>query len=124
MCPQHLFTCGLDQKEVRSVDDCIARLKLLDAKGRVWGQDMILQVKDGSLQLTDIETKVRRVRGPGNERSFQPDRSSSGFLYHETPEVYKLIMILIVISHSQCQTSHPVLCIFSILALGGWDTVQ
>ncbi|RXM92610.1 Epidermal growth factor receptor kinase substrate 8-like protein 3, partial [Acipenser ruthenus] len=54
---EHLFTCGLDQKEVRSVDDCIARLKLLDAKGRVWGQDMILQVKDGSLQLTDIETK-------------------------------------------------------------------
>ncbi|KAK1152719.1 epidermal growth factor receptor kinase substrate 8 [Acipenser oxyrinchus oxyrinchus] len=54
---EHLFTCGLDQKEVRSVGDCIARLKLLDAKGRVWGQDMILQVKDGSLQLTDIETK-------------------------------------------------------------------
>ncbi|XP_066559486.1 epidermal growth factor receptor kinase substrate 8-like protein 3 [Amia ocellicauda] len=54
---EHLFTCELDGKDVCTVDDCISRLKLLDAKGRVWGQDMILEVRDGRLQLTDIETK-------------------------------------------------------------------
>ncbi|XP_028853874.1 epidermal growth factor receptor kinase substrate 8 isoform X2 [Denticeps clupeoides] len=53
---EHLFTCDVEDQEA-SVDDCIERLKLLDAMGRVWGQDMVLQVQDGSLVLTDIETK-------------------------------------------------------------------
>lgn len=38
--------------------DCVERLKLLDGMGRVWGQDMVLEVRDGSLLMTDIETKV------------------------------------------------------------------
>uniref|UniRef100_A0A8C4RTV4 EPS8 signaling adaptor L3b n=1 Tax=Erpetoichthys calabaricus TaxID=27687 RepID=A0A8C4RTV4_ERPCA len=54
---EHLFSCELDQKDLKTVDDCISRLKLLDARGRVWGQEMILQVKNGSLQLMDIEAK-------------------------------------------------------------------
>ncbi|XP_035237731.1 epidermal growth factor receptor kinase substrate 8-like protein 3b [Anguilla anguilla] len=54
---EHLFTCEMDGQEVRSLDDCIARLKVLDSKGRVWGQEMILEVRGGNLQLTDIETK-------------------------------------------------------------------
>lgn len=55
---QHLFTCDLDGREVRDVNDCVERLKLLDGMGRVWGQDMVLEVRDGNLLLTDIETKV------------------------------------------------------------------
>uniref|UniRef100_A0A4W5M6U8 EPS8 signaling adaptor L3 n=1 Tax=Hucho hucho TaxID=62062 RepID=A0A4W5M6U8_9TELE len=54
---EHLFTCDLDGMEVRDVNDCVARLKLLDGMGRVWGQDMVLEVRDGNLLLTDIETK-------------------------------------------------------------------
>ncbi|XP_078139629.1 epidermal growth factor receptor kinase substrate 8-like protein 3 [Centroberyx gerrardi] len=54
---EHLFTCELDGKEVKTVGDCVERLKLLDGMGRVWGQDMILQVRGGDLLLTDIETK-------------------------------------------------------------------
>ncbi|KAJ8370234.1 hypothetical protein SKAU_G00102620 [Synaphobranchus kaupii] len=54
---EHLFTCEMDGREVRSLDDCISRLKMLDSKGRVWGQEMILEVRGGNLQLTDIETK-------------------------------------------------------------------
>ncbi|KAL2090498.1 hypothetical protein ACEWY4_012761 [Coilia grayii] len=46
------------------VDDCVERLKLLEAMGSVWGQDMILQVHDSSLQLIDIETKEELERHP------------------------------------------------------------
>uniref|UniRef100_A0A3Q1IWW4 SH3 domain-containing protein n=1 Tax=Anabas testudineus TaxID=64144 RepID=A0A3Q1IWW4_ANATE len=54
---EHLFSCDLDGKELRSVDDCVERLKLLDEMGRVWGQNMLLQVRGANLLLTDIETK-------------------------------------------------------------------
>ncbi|XP_061076687.1 epidermal growth factor receptor kinase substrate 8 isoform X2 [Conger conger] len=54
---EHLFTCEVDGRDVRDVEDCIAQLKVLDARGRVWGQDMVLEVQAGSLQLIDIETK-------------------------------------------------------------------
>ncbi|KAJ8372812.1 hypothetical protein AAFF_G00276670 [Aldrovandia affinis] len=54
---EHLFTCEMDGQEVRTLNDCIARLKTMDAKGRVWGQEMILEVHRGSLQMSDIETK-------------------------------------------------------------------
>ncbi|XP_038871282.1 epidermal growth factor receptor kinase substrate 8-like protein 3 [Salvelinus namaycush] len=54
---EHLFTCDLDGEEVRDVNDCVERLNILDGMGRVWGQDMVLEVRDGNLLLTDIETK-------------------------------------------------------------------
>eukprot|EP00063_Salmo_salar_P047498 XP_014022333.1 PREDICTED: epidermal growth factor receptor kinase substrate 8-like protein 3 isoform X1 [Salmo salar] len=54
---EHLFTCDLDGGEVRDVNDCVDRLNILDGMGRVWGQDMVLEVRDGNLLLTDIETK-------------------------------------------------------------------
>ncbi|XP_069094445.1 epidermal growth factor receptor kinase substrate 8-like protein 3 isoform X1 [Pleurodeles waltl] len=54
---EHLLTCEVDSEKMRTVEDAIARLKLLDSQGRVWGQDLILQVKDEELSLTDIETR-------------------------------------------------------------------
>ncbi|XP_031143286.1 epidermal growth factor receptor kinase substrate 8-like protein 3 isoform X2 [Sander lucioperca] len=54
---EHLFTCELNGKELRSVADCVERLKLLDGMGRVWGQNMLLEVRGTKLLLTDIETK-------------------------------------------------------------------
>uniref|UniRef100_A0A8C3FSW5 PTB domain-containing protein n=1 Tax=Chrysemys picta bellii TaxID=8478 RepID=A0A8C3FSW5_CHRPI len=57
LCPQHLLTVHVDSKDIRGVDDCVARLKMMDAQGRVWGQDMILQVRGHELLLSDIETK-------------------------------------------------------------------
>ncbi|KAJ3603060.1 hypothetical protein NHX12_030804 [Muraenolepis orangiensis] len=58
---EHLFTCELDGKEVQSVADCVERLKLLDGVGRVWGQNMLLEVHGSSLRLSDIETRVTAI---------------------------------------------------------------
>ncbi|KAL7397971.1 hypothetical protein ABVT39_002431 [Epinephelus coioides] len=54
---EHLFTCELDGQEVKTMDDCLAKLKRLDAKGRLWPQEMIMEVQGGYLLLSDIETK-------------------------------------------------------------------
>lgn len=49
----------MDRKDaVLTIDDGIRKLKLLDAKGKVWTQDMSLQVDDKAVGLYDIETKV------------------------------------------------------------------
>ncbi|XP_060089276.1 epidermal growth factor receptor kinase substrate 8-like protein 3 [Heteronotia binoei] len=48
----------MDGKDICNVDNCIGRLKLMNAQGQVWGQDMFLQVKDQKLLLTDIEAEV------------------------------------------------------------------
>ncbi|XP_023269858.1 epidermal growth factor receptor kinase substrate 8-like protein 3 isoform X1 [Seriola lalandi dorsalis] len=54
---EHLFTCDLDGKDLKNVGDCVERLKLLDGMGRVWGQNMQLEVRGVNLLLTDTETK-------------------------------------------------------------------
>ncbi|XP_053481172.1 epidermal growth factor receptor kinase substrate 8-like protein 3b isoform X2 [Ictalurus furcatus] len=54
---EHLFTCEINGRDLSSIDDCMAKLKNLDSRGKVWGQDMILQVQNGHLQLCDVETK-------------------------------------------------------------------
>uniref|UniRef100_A0A3B3C5J3 PTB domain-containing protein n=1 Tax=Oryzias melastigma TaxID=30732 RepID=A0A3B3C5J3_ORYME len=60
---QHLFTCDLDGKDLRNARDCVERLKLLDQMGRVWGQNMMLEVHGANLLLSDIETKVSSMSG-------------------------------------------------------------
>lgn len=42
-----------------TVDDGVRRLRLLDAKGKVWTQEMLLQVEEKSVSLMDQETRVR-----------------------------------------------------------------
>uniref|UniRef100_A0A8B9GG01 EPS8 like 3 n=1 Tax=Amazona collaria TaxID=241587 RepID=A0A8B9GG01_9PSIT len=53
---EHLLTMRLDG-DLRSAGDCVARLRALEAQGRVWGQDLILQVKGQQLVLRDVESK-------------------------------------------------------------------
>ncbi|KAM9752639.1 epidermal growth factor receptor kinase substrate 8-like protein 3b [Menidia menidia] len=55
---EHLFTSELDGREVRNVEDCVAKLKRLDEKGRLWPQEMIMGIQGPYLHLSDIETKV------------------------------------------------------------------
>ncbi|XP_070785125.1 epidermal growth factor receptor kinase substrate 8a isoform X2 [Enoplosus armatus] len=40
-----------------TVDDGVRRLRLLDAKGKVWTQEMLLQVEEKTVSLIDPETK-------------------------------------------------------------------
>ncbi|XP_038275456.1 epidermal growth factor receptor kinase substrate 8 isoform X2 [Dermochelys coriacea] len=55
---EHLTTFVLDRKEAMiTIDDGIRKLKLLNAKGKVWTQDMILQVDDKAVSLVDLESK-------------------------------------------------------------------
>ncbi|KAJ8245265.1 hypothetical protein GJAV_G00268890 [Gymnothorax javanicus] len=55
---EHLTTFVMDRKEaVITVDDGIRKLRLLDAKGKVWTQDMLLQVDERAVSLIDVETK-------------------------------------------------------------------
>lgn len=65
---EHLFTSEVNGEEVR-LEDCIEQLKLLEAMGRVWGQDMILQMRDGYFQLIDIESKEALENHPINNVS-------------------------------------------------------
>ncbi|XP_038627982.1 epidermal growth factor receptor kinase substrate 8 isoform X2 [Tachyglossus aculeatus] len=54
---EHLTTFVLDRRDAMvTVDDGIRKLRLLLAKGRVWTQDMILQVDDKAVSLVDLES--------------------------------------------------------------------
>ncbi|XP_056132038.1 epidermal growth factor receptor kinase substrate 8a [Lampris incognitus] len=55
---EHLTTFVLDRKDgMITIEDGVRRLRLLDAKGKVWTQDMLLQVEEKAVSLIDQETK-------------------------------------------------------------------
>ncbi|KAM8867969.1 epidermal growth factor receptor kinase substrate 8-like protein 3 [Synchiropus picturatus] len=54
---EHLFSCELDGVKLRNSSDCVERLEALDRLGKVWGQEMMLEVSGVNLLLTDFETK-------------------------------------------------------------------
>ncbi|XP_054625372.1 epidermal growth factor receptor kinase substrate 8a isoform X2 [Dunckerocampus dactyliophorus] len=55
---EHLSTFVLDRKDgMITVEDGVRRLRLLDAKGKIWTQEMLLQVDEKSVSLVDHESK-------------------------------------------------------------------
>ncbi|XP_072327818.1 epidermal growth factor receptor kinase substrate 8a isoform X2 [Scyliorhinus torazame] len=64
---EHLATFVVDRKDAMiTVDDGIRKLKLLDAKGKVWTQDMLLQVDEKAASLIDLESKNELEHFPYN----------------------------------------------------------
>ncbi|XP_036254064.1 epidermal growth factor receptor kinase substrate 8-like protein 3 [Molothrus ater] len=53
---EHLLTVPLE-RELRSAEDSLRRLRELQEQGRIWGQDVILEVTDQELVLSDVESK-------------------------------------------------------------------
>uniref|UniRef100_A0A8C9WAP2 EGFR pathway substrate 8a, signaling adaptor n=1 Tax=Scleropages formosus TaxID=113540 RepID=A0A8C9WAP2_SCLFO len=55
---EHLTTFAMDRKEaVITVEDGLRKLKLLEAKSKVWTQEMLMQVDEKAVSLIDVETK-------------------------------------------------------------------
>uniref|UniRef100_H3CCG9 EGFR pathway substrate 8a, signaling adaptor n=1 Tax=Tetraodon nigroviridis TaxID=99883 RepID=H3CCG9_TETNG len=55
---EHLTTFVLDRKDgLVTVDDGVRRLRLLEAKGKVWMQELVLQVEEKSVTLLDPDTQ-------------------------------------------------------------------
>ncbi|XP_077400578.1 epidermal growth factor receptor kinase substrate 8a isoform X2 [Vanacampus margaritifer] len=55
---EHLSTFVLERKAgLLTVEDGVRRLRLLDAKGKIWTQDMLLQVHPENVSLIDTDTK-------------------------------------------------------------------
>lgn len=55
---EHLTTFVMDRKEAMlTAEDGVRKLRLLDAKGKVWTQDMILQVDGKAVSLLDNDSK-------------------------------------------------------------------
>ncbi|KAG7259616.1 hypothetical protein CRUP_036851 [Coryphaenoides rupestris] len=55
---EHLTTFLLDRKDgMITVEDGVRRLRLLEAKGKVWTQEMLLQVEEKAVSLIDQETQ-------------------------------------------------------------------
>lgn len=53
---EHLLTLRLE-RELRGAEDCVGRLRELEAQGKVWGQDVLLGVRGHELLLSDVESR-------------------------------------------------------------------
>ncbi|KAK1341345.1 hypothetical protein QTO34_017750 [Cnephaeus nilssonii] len=78
---KHLTTFVLDRKDAMiTIDDGIRKLKLLDAKGKVWTQDMILQVDDRAVSLIDLESKAKPTQNKPDLHLFQCDEIKANLI--------------------------------------------
>ncbi|XP_028669520.1 epidermal growth factor receptor kinase substrate 8-like protein 1 [Erpetoichthys calabaricus] len=54
----HLVTFSIDPNEnVRTVEDALRNLSAMDAKGKIWTQEMLLKVESNKITLIDVESK-------------------------------------------------------------------
>ncbi|KAM3935974.1 epidermal growth factor receptor kinase substrate 8-like protein 3 isoform 1-T1 [Leptodactylus fuscus] len=58
---EHLITCQLNNR-LRNVQDCLKHLTVLDAEGKVWGQEMILQANILERNLEKALTQGKEVQ--------------------------------------------------------------
>uniref|UniRef100_UPI00398F8AE1 epidermal growth factor receptor kinase substrate 8-like protein 2 n=1 Tax=Pristiophorus japonicus TaxID=55135 RepID=UPI00398F8AE1 len=64
---EHLATFAMDKSEsIVTIDDGIKKLLQLDSKGKVWTQEMLLQVNDKAIRLLDCESQDELENFPLN----------------------------------------------------------
>ncbi|XP_067849916.1 epidermal growth factor receptor kinase substrate 8-like protein 2 [Heptranchias perlo] len=64
---EHLATFAMDRSEsIVTIDDGIKKLLQLDSKGKVWTQEMLLQVNDKAIRLLDSENQDELENFPLN----------------------------------------------------------
>ncbi|XP_078405217.1 epidermal growth factor receptor kinase substrate 8-like protein 2 isoform X1 [Cetorhinus maximus] len=64
---EHLATFAMDKSEsIVTIDDGIKKLLQLESKGKVWTQEMLLQVNDKAIRLLDCESQDELENFPLN----------------------------------------------------------
>ncbi|XP_060694829.1 epidermal growth factor receptor kinase substrate 8-like protein 2 [Hemiscyllium ocellatum] len=64
---EHLATFAMDKSEsIVTIDDGVKKLLQLDSKGKVWTQEMLLQVNDKAIRLLDCESQDELENFPLN----------------------------------------------------------
>lgn len=64
---EHLTTFAVDRKEgLLTVDDGIRKLKLLDARGKIWTQEALMQVDEKAVKLFDQQSQEELEHFPLN----------------------------------------------------------
>ncbi|XP_033117502.1 epidermal growth factor receptor kinase substrate 8-like protein 2 isoform X2 [Anneissia japonica] len=64
---EHLCTFPMDRKDaVLTVEDALRKLKLMDAKGKIWSQDITLYVNQREVQIIDEQTQEVLEKFPLN----------------------------------------------------------
>lgn len=64
---QHLVTFSIgEEDDLTSVEDAIRKLCIMDKQGKIWVQEMLLQVNGSAIKLLDINTKVQKVTQSSN----------------------------------------------------------
>ncbi|KAG8140472.1 hypothetical protein E2320_003160, partial [Naja naja] len=55
------FTIG-EEDDLTSVDDAIRKLSIMDKQGKIWVQEMLLQVNGSAIKLLDINSKAEWIQ--------------------------------------------------------------
>lgn len=57
------FSIG-DEDDLVSVEDATRKLSVMDSQGKIWVQEMLLQVNGSAIKLFDVDSKVgEQTRG-------------------------------------------------------------
>lgn len=67
------------------MEDCVGRLRDLEAQGKVWGQDLLLGVRDQDLLLSDMESRVPR----GDPQTHSPPPSAHPHVFQLPHEPFR-----------------------------------
>jgi len=55
------MTFTMDRKDaILTVSDCVRKLQILEARGKIWSQELMMMVDDEAIRLIDYQTTVSR----------------------------------------------------------------